>query len=54
MDAVTYYRVWYIMEDFSEIPCWLYTSLDSAHKYPAEGVKNSKGVIGYRVQRRGI
>lgn len=50
MKTLKFYHVWYILEDWSEIKCWVYTSLDSAHKYPAEGVKKSKGVIGYRVQ----
>lgn len=49
---MTLFEVWYIMEDFRELKCWTYTSLESAHKYPAQGVRNSKGVIGYRVQRR--
>lgn len=51
---MTYYQVWYIMDDFREQPCWVYTSLESAHKYPAQGVRDSKGVIGYRVQRKDV
>lgn len=47
----TYYRVWYIMEDFSELLCWVYTSLESENNYPVEGVMNYKCVTGYRVQR---
>lgn len=50
MKSLKLYHVWYILEDYSEVKCWVYTSLDSAHKYPADGVKKSKGVIGYRVQ----
>lgn len=51
---MTFFRVWYIMEDSSEVLCWVYTSLESAHKYPSEGVKNSKGVVGYRVKREDL
>lgn len=50
MDALKFYHVWYILDDGSEIKCWVYTSLDSAHRCPADGVKRSKGVVGYRVK----
>lgn len=45
-----YFKVWYILEDFSEVPCWTYTGIESAHDCPMQGVKNTPGLIGYRVQ----